>query len=145
MKIDGSGFTLVEVMIVLTVVGLLTVIAVPSYQSYVVKGKRNQARAVLMSVSQMEERYYTNNNTYYAVSAVPPNAEPQGWPNFVGNSMTARIYNIAVASSVGSTIANSYTITATPSNGFADTQCGSLTLDNTGTKGSTLGNVSPCW
>jgi type IV pilus assembly protein PilE len=142
MKTLNKGFSLIELLVALVIIGILASIAIPSYQSYVIKGKRSEAKATVLNLAQMEERYYTNNYQYYPVSAVPPTAEPQGWKNFVGNSMSARTYDIAV-SAVSPTTA--FAITATPSNGLLDAECGALSLDNKGNKGSNKGGVSPCW
>jgi type IV pilus assembly protein PilE len=142
MKKQSTGLTLIEVMIVVIILGILASIAIPSYQNYVIKGKRSQARATVLNVAQMEERYYTNNYAYYAVSAVPPATEPNGWNNYVGNVVSARTYDIAVSSVPPST---AYVITATPVNGFQDAECGSLTLDNRGSTGSAKGSAAPCW
>jgi type IV pilus assembly protein PilE len=139
------GFTLIELLVTVAIVGILAAIAMPAYNSYTTNAKRNQAKAVMLNLSQMEERYYTNNYIYYAVSTAPPTAEPQGWANYAGTSMAARTYALSVATTGSSTVPATYTITATPSNGFSDSKCGALTLDNTGNKGSTLGNASPCW
>lgn len=141
MRTREAGFTLIELMIAVVVIGILSAVALPAYNGYVVKGKRSQAKATMLSLSQMEERYYTNNYTYYPVTTAPPAAEPLGWSNFAGTNIATRTYDISVAVAASSV----YAITATPSNGFTDAQCGTLTLDNTGAKGSTLGNVSPCW
>ena len=141
-----TGFTLIELMVTVSIIAILASIAIPAYSDYVTKSKRSQAKAVMLNLSQAEERYYTNNYTYYPVSAVPPVSEPQGWSNFVGGSMASRIYNISVAvNPAPPASATSYIITATPSNGFQDAKCGVLTLDGMGNKSSALGNASPCW
>jgi type IV pilus assembly protein PilE len=144
MKTHATGFTLIELMIAAIIVGILAAVALPSYQQYVIKGQRSQAKADMLNISQMEERYYTNNYTYYAVTTAPPTAEPLGWPNFSGTNISSRKYDIAVAVPASSV----YTITATPSNGFSDAQCGALTLASTGVKGN-AGTIpsgsAPCW
>jgi type IV pilus assembly protein PilE len=141
MKTRTAGFTLIELLVAVAIVGILSAIALPAYNNYVIKGKRSQAKAVMLSLSQMEERYYTNNNAYYPVTTAAPNTEPQGWPNFAGTSMAARTYDISVTAA-----SSTYTITATPSNGFTDNQCGTLTLDSTGAKTNNgTAGASPCW
>ena len=143
MKILTAGFTLIELMIVVVIVGILSAIAIPSYQQYTVKAARRQAASTMLNLMQMEERYYTNNYVYYAMSATPPATDPNGWNNFSGDSMGARKYNISIAVDAGPPAG--YTITATPSNTFADAKCGSLILTNMGVKSSTSGNGSTCW
>jgi type IV pilus assembly protein PilE len=142
MRTRMKGFTLIEVLIVVAIIGILTAIAIPAYRQYVVRAARHQAEATMLNLSQMEERYYSNNYTYYAVSAPAPAPEPNGWSNFSGDGMSARKYDIIVSVPSPPT---SYGITATPSNGFTDPTCGNLTLDNMGLKGSSAGTVSTCW
>ncbi len=146
MRTRINGFTLIEVLVVMAIIGVLTAIAIPAYRQYVVRAARHQAEATMLNLSQMEERFYTNNYTYYAVSALPPVPDPNGWSNFSGDGMSVRKYDIAVnVPNPNSTNPVSFYIQATPSNGFADSQCGNLTLDNMGLKGSSLGSVTTCW
>jgi type IV pilus assembly protein PilE len=146
MKTRAAGFTLIDLLVAVVIIGILSAIAIPMYQNYVTNAKRGQAKSVMLNLSQMEERYYTNNYTYYAVSSVPPTADPNGWSNYAGQSMTGRTYDIAVTTTPAPPASSTaFLITATPSNGFADATCGALTLDNFGNKGSVAGNSSPCW
>lgn len=133
------GFTLIELMVTVAIVGVLAAIAYPSYLGAVTKSARAEAKSAMFDLSQMEERYFTNNDAYLAVSA-PPASPPSGWKNYSGNSLSARKYNISVAIN-GST----FTVSAAPANGFSDSTCGTLTLTDDGTKGSTIGASSPCW
>jgi type IV pilus assembly protein PilE len=61
---SNRGFTLIEVMIALVVVGLLSALAYPSYQQQVAKGRRTDAKQSLLELSQRMERYYTERGTY---------------------------------------------------------------------------------
>jgi type IV pilus assembly protein PilE len=145
MKTYTTGFTLIELLIAVVIVSILSAIAIPAYQNYVASGKRAQAKSTMLNLSQMEERYYSNNYTYYAASAVPPAPEPLGWSNYSGPSMSARTYNISVAIfPVPPANAASFVITAVPSNNFVDAKCGTLTLDNMGAKTSST-SASGCW
>ena len=141
MKTRMAGFTLIEVLITVIIVGVLAAIAIPSYTQYTVRAARNQAETTMLNLSQMEERFFSNNYAYYPVTAVPPAADLNGWSNFSGSSMANRKYNISVALD-GTT---GFTITAVPFAPFVDAQCGTLTLNNVGTKGSSLGSPASCW
>lgn len=133
---SSSGFTLIEVMIVVAIVGMLVAIALPSYRSHVERGDRAAARAGLLEAQQFMERYYSVNNTFTSaalparLTSVPSNAAK---------------YTIAV----GNLAANTFTLTATP---LATVQkCGNLTLTHTGVKGvsvpssPTAADIAACW
>ena len=91
----SRGFTLIEMMIVVAIVGILAAIAYPSYQEYVRRGNRAEARATMMDMMQMQERFFSSNNAYQVVNA-PPAAPPAGWKNWSGSSGAVK-YNISVA------------------------------------------------
>jgi type IV pilus assembly protein PilE len=144
MSIRSNGFTLIELMIVVAIVGILGAIAYPSYQEYVRRGNRAEARATMLDISQMQERFFSSNNAYQAIAA-PPTAPPAGWKNWSGSSGAVK-YNISVAVvAAAAGVPASFTITATPAGGYADPKCASLTLDNLNTKTSSPHGIDYCW
>lgn len=127
-----SGFTLIELMITLVIIGILSAIAYPSYLDYVRRAARSEAQAILMETAQYMERYYTTNNTYAAASLVS-SVSPKG-----GSGGTVR-YTLSFS---GTPDATSFTLQAVPANGQTGDACGTLTLTSTGAR--TPASAS-CW
>ena len=59
-----SGFTLIELMVVLLIVGILGAVAVPTYRQYVIRSHRTEAKTALLRLAANQERHYLQNNTY---------------------------------------------------------------------------------
>jgi len=133
-----KGFTLIELMIAVAIIGILAGIALPSYREYVRRGDRASARAVLLEAQQFMERFYAVNDAYNADKAGTAVALPV---RLRTAPVEAPKYNVAISASA----ANSYTLTATPIS--ADSKCGNLTFTNAGVKGRTGTelSVADCW
>ena len=95
----AGGFTLIEVMITVAIVGILLAVAVPAYSDYVTRGRLNEAFTALGGAQPAAEQYWANNRTYVDFDTSP--AFPKVTPNFT--------YALSNAS------ASTYTITATGS------------------------------
>ena len=146
MKVTRSrGFSLIELMIAVAILGIITTMAVNSYQSSVRKARRADAKADLMELAQLLERNYTETNSFATnVSGNPVALAFTQSPQ----EGTAVYYNLQFSNDSNiSPAAQSYDLKAVP-NGpqTKDTRCMTLTLDETGTKGKTgNGTVTECW
>lgn len=126
------GFTLIELMITVAIVGILAAIAYPSYTEYVLRGNRTEGQAFLNDAAARQERYYAQNNTY----ADTP--EKLGYSS--ANSATS-LYSLGISDTTAST----YTLKATTLK--TDAKCGDFTLKENGekTKSGTASSLSDCW
>jgi type IV pilus assembly protein PilE len=136
-----AGFTLIELMIVVAIIAILGAIAIPSYNSHVLRGKRAEGRSALMDLAAREERYFSDNNRYTANLANLNYADP-GSCTAAGTQTETCKYTVTAA--VSGANDKNFTVTATPT--FEDTECGALTITNTGDKGEGgTGDENDCW
>jgi type IV pilus assembly protein PilE len=152
MKKNGTGrqrgFTVMELLIVLTILGILMGIAVPSYTEHVRKGKRAQAHARLSQLAQLMERSYSDNGTYNTTLPALLGLAAGTTIYSGSNNEAGSAYTITF---VGTPDTATFMLLATPSN-WTDAACGPLTLTNAGIKGTRSDgstNDSPakpgCW
>ena len=134
------GFTLIELMIVVAIVGILSAIAYPSYQEYVRRGHRAEARAGLLQAAQWMERAATATGTYPLTAQFPANLKT------VPNDR----YDISLESPIqGSTNGTTFRLTASPKGSQANDKCGNFTLTHTGVRSAESyasgTSVAECW
>jgi type IV pilus assembly protein PilE len=136
------GFTLIELMIAVAIVGVLGAIALPSYNSYVTRGKRAEARNALMDIAARQQRWYSDNNQYTATIGNGGLEVKDPCADIAGTQTETCKYTITIGGVAGTNQA--FSLTATPVGD--DPECGNLTLNHTGTKGETgTGVVQDCW
>lgn len=145
-RLVHKGFSLIEILIVMVIVGILTSIAYPSYREYINRAHRTDGQAGLLDLASRLERYYSENNTYQTATIASGGATdvlssaitPEGW------------YTLSISSATST----SYSLQATPigTQGTSDKTCQSLTFNHLGIKGITAGpagsprgTVDDCW
>jgi len=128
-----SGFSLIELMIVVAIIGIIAAFAYPSYQDHVRKTRRSVAQADLMELAQWMERRYTASYTYLDGANAPT------LPFTVSPRTGTAFYNISFN---GSITANTYQLQAVPSGDQTNDSCGTLTLNQAGARGAT---GTGCW
>lgn len=132
----SSGFTLIELMVVVAVVAILAAIALPSYQDAVRKGRRGQAKADMVDIAQLAERFHTVNNTYAGFEATLSSDYLQS-----PRDGEAR-YTVDMDDGAD---ANTFVLTATPTGSQAEDRCGTLSLNSAGVKSATGGTAAECF
>ncbi len=136
----ASGFTLIEVVIVVAIIAVLVGLAIPSYQEFMTKSRRTEAKELLYTAAQRQQQVFTWQNRYTT--------------NISGELIVASIsangyYALSVAAGNTGSINTSYSMSATPVAGTTqaeDTDCGTYTLNSLGQKTvSGSQTTPPCW
>ena len=103
-----QGFTLIELMIAVAIVGILAAVAVPQYRDYVRRGSLSEAFSQLADYRVKMEQYYQDNRNYGSATACVNATNAPSWSNFAPNGAKGFDYACAAGSS-----GQAYTITAT--------------------------------
>ena len=151
-KAKLAGFTLIELMIAVAIVGILATIAATSYQRQVIQSHRTDARTALLDLAGREEKLFSTTNQYSAIPSVLGYGTATTAVSFpVGSSNGTNYYNvlITVPDPLQPANPNSFSITATPIPGgpqAADTTCTSLTVNQLGQQTAMpTANTATCW
>ena len=136
------GFTLIELMIVVAVVGILSMIGYPSYRNYLMKANRSAAQQLMLNIQNREEQYILDARAYTNVlGSSGLNISQEGWNCGAATSTTcsSSFYNVTVAVTAGTP--PTYIVTAAPVSGSYQVADGSLTLSSGGAKARTAGDL----
>jgi len=147
------GFTLIELMIVVAIIGVITAIAIPSYQESVRKSRRSEVRGQLLEVAQYLQRFYSQNDSFMqdrsgtattiptALALVPRTAT-------AGNQAYTISFTTPIAGTTNPSVSE-FKIQAVRRVGgpMAGDKCGDFLLDNTGVRGvaSATDSAANCW
>lgn len=123
---SAKGFTLIEILVVVALIGILSAIAIPAYSDYVTRGKIPDATSNLASKRVLMEQFFQDNHSYLSGASCPTTIAPDSTSS---KYFTFSCTNMAM---------NTFTITATGSGTMAGF---SYTIDQTNTKTSNI--VSP--
>lgn len=128
----AAGFSLIEIMIVVTIIGILSAIALPAYNDHTRKTRRAAGASCVTAAAQQMERFYTTALRYDSTGS-PTVAQLQA----ICEPSTLEFYNMGLANAE-----RTYTVTGTPTGKQSGDSCGALSITNTGLKSpSTAG----CW
>ncbi len=130
------GFTLIEVMVTVAIIGILVAIALPSYQEHLKKGRRADAEAFLSDIANKQQQYLLDARTY-ALGATAIADLSTATPTSVANFYTVTVTPAAA------TIPPSFTVTAVPTG--QQLGDGTLSIDEKGAKKRMVGATDKGW
>lgn len=129
-----QGFTLIEMMIAVVVVGILTAVAVPSYQQYVIRANRSAVQTFMLAIANKQEQFILDKRQYATGASIDAIASAL---NIAPPETTVKdnyLLDVAYRGDPAAPNTRTYLITATPVEGGRQARDGALTLNELGQK-----------
>lgn len=135
-----QAFTLVELLVTMTIIAILAAIAYPSYQSNVYKSRRADAKGALLGFANAMERHYTETNSYcdaadeagQTVDGCGSDSPDKGSPIIYNATSPVDSGSVYYQLSITSVSSNTFTLQAEPVGAQVDDACGRLLISQTG-------------
>lgn len=136
-KKHSIGFTLIEMMITVLIVGILSAVAIPQYTKYMQKARRADAQALLSEISVKQQQFLMTQRRYAKTADFTD----------LGISVPSSVSDYYTGYDTITVNGLSYTVSATPAGAQGSDECGVLTINSDGEKTAKVGNVavSKCW
>lgn len=129
--LNNRGFTLIELMIVVAVIGILAAIAVPSYRSYIVRAARVEAQTEMLELASLQEKIFLNSNSYAFSVTDPYNGTSVAGSGLGRTSGRTKDGRYALSLDIGAP-AQTFVLTATPVAGGSQVGDGNLSVSESG-------------
>ena len=143
-KRTGSrGFTLIELMITVAIIGILAAVAYPAYTQYIARAKRSAAMAFMLNVQSKQEQFMLNARSYFDVDNATA-GKTWGERGITVPADVSDAYTMTAELVAGSPPGYKVVATPTATQSANDSNCGTLTLTNTGAK-TVSGTATDCW
>lgn len=153
----NKGFTLIEAMIVLAITGIIAAVALPYFGEQALRGKRAEAKSLLMDAAARQERFFGQYISYTDDVTVSGSCSAENCGLNMGTDLSSnQRYQLTVEVGPSGCEAGTakqcrtYTLTATPQGSFSDSDCLAMTYNNTGVRGISVSGANDkkirhCW